>query len=204
MNRLRWFVSVISLAVTIAIFLAIGVLWSRISRNADQGWLLVAVVVFQFAGTRRSENKAPGLARIWGPFLAAAAIQILADYSFGRLRHHPSRNSAVPYAGWSCVFFSYLTAWIAIFPYEERFGIDWSAGSARWRTLVRISAAIVAAGVLAGTIWELNSLGPTYAEAPEILRIWFGRVALAVFVFLALRILFPVVVPETLPRPQRI
>jgi len=204
MNRLRCFVSVISLAVTIAIFLAIGVLWSRVSKKGDQGWLLVAVVVFQFAGSRRSEHNGPGLARIWGPFLAAAGIQILADYSFGQLGHHPSRNSAVHYAGWSCVFFAYLTAWIAIFPYEERFGIDWSAGSARWRTLVRISAAIVAAGVLAGTIWELNSLGATYVESPEILRIWFDRVALAVFVFLALRILFPVVVPQTLTRSQRI
>jgi hypothetical protein len=203
MNRLRWFVSVVSLALTIAIFLAIGVLWSRISKNGDRGWLLVAVVVFQFAGIRRSEDKGPGLARIWGPFLAAAAIEILSDHSFGQLMRHPSRNYAMAYAGWSCVFFIYLTAWIVIFPCEERFGIDWSAGSGRWRGLVRIIAVVIAAGVLAGTIWELNSLGPTYAEASEILRIWFGRVALAVFVFLGLRILFPAALPETLPRVQR-
>lgn len=203
MNRLRRLVSVISLAVTIAIFLAIGVLWSRVSRNADQGWLLVAAVVLQATGMRRNEDKGSGWARIWGPFLVAAAIEIVSDYSFGQLRHHPSRNLAVAFAGWSCVFFAYLTAWIAIFPYEERSGIDWSAGGGRWRRLVRIVAAVIALGVLAGTIWKLGSLGSTYVEASETLRIWFGRVALAIFVFLGLRIFFPVAVPETLPRPLR-
>lgn len=189
-----------------AVYLLAGVAWSSSSWSRgtfgfDMGWLLVAVVASRFVTLRWTQSDASRL-RTWLTALLPAIPgflgEAMADAYLHSFHHDPSRQKLLAFALFSLVLLFTALVCIVTFPYERIL----AANSDGHRKTSYATGFLLLAAVAIGTsILLANTLsgneGPIIA--PELqnslvrLELWFFRCSLLVYVFLALRILFPII-----------
>lgn len=181
-----------------AIYLWTGIKWSlgtgAISGLAfDQGWLLVALLISQSIAIRLGGGKLGR--RRWLRMILAAlvgfALEGISDHLFLQLKQQPSITSAIEFAAFASLFLVYIVAWIIIFPYEElSSGVAASQGQS-WRGRVRVMGIFIAIFSICGAGWCFHGAGRPILDTIGALQSWLYKASLLVYLFLAIRIFYP-------------
>jgi hypothetical protein len=183
-----------------AIYLFVGLRWSRGSWSRgplhfDLGWLLVAVVVSQGTAVlynRHSSEMRRQWLRILFGWCLGVLLESLARYSLYRFDLHPGGTELRAFAALTGLFLFWLLFWIAAFPYEQAF---WQSGQdqhSKWRAMLFWTSALMGAGILLGATLIIHKQGNSIElELLNSVERWFYKSSLIVYLFLALRMFFP-------------
>jgi hypothetical protein len=195
------FIEFVSVIIGGAIYLLVGLHWSRGSWSRgplhfDLGWLLVAVVISQGTAVLYNRNSC-GMRRQWLRILLGWCLGILleslARYSLYRFDLNLGGTELRVFAALTGLFLFWLLYWIAAFPYEHAF---WQSGQSqhpKWRAMLFWTSALMGAGIFLGAILIMQKQGKlTELKLLDSVELWFYKSSLIVYLFLALRMFFPI------------
>lgn len=200
MKILSWIINILIVLVGAGIYLWAGIIWSKWSNGRlefDQGWLLIALLLSQLFTSRVSGGKLDRQKwlRTIPTALAGFALEGLSDHLFLQLTKQPSRSHVIAFAVSTCLFLIYIVVWIVAFPYEEFFGPDTTKERHPWKRLVRLAGVLIAVVIVSGTVWSFYVTGyvtgAPISGTADALQAWFYKAALLVYLFLALKMFYP-------------
>jgi hypothetical protein len=179
--------------------LPIGIAWSRSSPSGsnsgfDQGWLLVALAVFQSLKSRPFAGKVPRR-RKWRRIIPALAtglpLEALSDHFFLRIGDQQSARETINFALFRSLFLVNIVVWTALFTDDEQLDQVFETDERPRVRSVRAIAILVVAICVCGTVWCFRSAGSGILNVDSALQQWFYWAALLVYGFMVLAALWP-------------